>query len=453
MMQKTNSLLLLAGLILFSCGPQTGPVVPDQPEPSTTPSNAPTPGDTPPPVARINVSIVIQNNQGQGINGANVTLTSPSQESQKGTSNANGVVAFPALRQDTEYAIQVQATGFEDASRQAKLSQLATQNQSDISLAVILSPISTSLSGRVLDSSGQPVQGATVFDTRQSKLTDVNGRFQLVYSDTANALRLTVSKVGFTGLNRTVSVQSGQQQDLGALSLTASALPMVIGMDVSHQSFGLTGNAALQDYQGLIQTLQNKGHTVRIFDNEQSLTEQLGQLNALITLSPSTNYSVEFGSALQAFVLNGHKLILTGEWAGFGGFSHAIANQIIAPFNLQFGTDTLRENSSGYLNISSFQAHPVTAGISALQIYQSASVRIIDSEKAGEIIARTEPASFRITNNTGSFGIVAATPFGSGKAIIIGDSSLWSDQDSNGNQIKNLDEVGNRLLLEQLLSW
>lgn len=453
-MPKTKRLLaLLASLTLLACGPQKGPHVPDQPNPSSSPTELPAPGETPPPVARVNVSIVIQGKQGQGIDGASVTLTSSSQAPQTATTNANGIVVFQALRQDTEYAVQVQAKGFENASRQAKLNQLVTQNQSDISLAIVLNSINTSLSGRVVDSQGNPLQGVTVFDTRQSKITDLNGQFQLVYSDPASTLRLSLSKVGYTSLNRTISIQIGQQQELGNLALTATTRPLVIGMDVSHQSFGLTGNAALQNYQGLMQTLQNKGYSVRVFDNEQNLTEQLQQLDALITLSPSSSYSVEFSSALQAFVLNGHKLIMTGEWAGFGGFSNAIANQIMAPFNLQFGADTLRENGSGYLNISALQAHPATTGVSALRIYQSASVRVNDPEKPGEIIARSEPTSFRIVNNTGAFGVVAVAPFGSGKAIIVGDSSLWSDQDSDGNQIANLEEAGNRLLLEQLLTW
>lgn len=179
----------------------------------------------------------------------------------------------------------------------------------------------------------------------------------------------------------------------------------------------------------------------------------MDQIDALFVISPTRSLSADELAGLQAWVLAGHKLIVSGEWAGFAGFSAEVSNQLLQPFNLQFSGDTLRDNSSGYLDVRSFQAHPITSGLTSLKVYQSGSVRLSQADGNGEVLARTSSTSFQILTNTGAFGVLAATPYGGGKVIVVGDSSLWSDQDSDGNQVSNINEANNRQLLTQIIAW
>ena len=40
-----------------------------------------------------------------------------------------------------------------------------------------------------------------------------------------------------------------------------------------------------------------------------------------------------------------------------------------------------------------------------------------------------------------------------GKVIAVGDTSMWSNEDSDGNGTANFNEADNRKLLQQILSW
>lgn len=434
-------------LSLAACTPDTPTPIPGtSPSPGGSSSPNPSTSGTPLPVALVSVQLQIQTPSNQVINGAEVRLTSPSQPTQVKNTDASGRVTFSGLRKDTEYSIDVSAAGFEGASRKANPGQLATQGQNELLLGIVLNPVSSTVKGRVLDNSGAPVAGATVFDTRQSVSTDSAGRFTLGYASGGD-IRLAVSKTGFQGLSRSITVQANQNQDLGDLTLTRRSGPLRLGFDLSHNSLG-SGSSALNAYAGLQSVLTGAGYQLSNIGSD--LSNQLDSLDVLMILSPASSFSAEEIGAIEAFVLSGRKLVVTGEWAGFAGFDGGAANQMLAPFKVQFGLDTLRESNSGFLNVASFQSHPVTAGLSALKLYQSGSVLL---DGSGELLARTGSDSFQIAANTGSFAVVAAATHGSGKVVVVGDSSLWSGEDSDGNGTANLDEGDNRKLLQQIADW
>ena len=448
-MIKPLTLLLAALLALSACESVDVPNTPV--DPSANPSSTPNPIQTPiltTPAVLVQVQIQIQTVSGQVISGAEVSLSSPSQPTLRQSTDASGRTTFRDLRNDVEYTLDVNAQGFEAASRRANLAQLATQGQKQLLLAIELNPVSASLKGRVIDSSGAPVVGATVFDTRQSVSTDSLGRFTLGYSSGGD-LRLAISKTGFQASSRTISIQPNTHQDLGDISLTRRSGPLQLGIDLSHGSLGQSADATLNSYTSLQNAIVTEGLQVRTLAS--SLLDQLDQLDVLMILSPSTNFSVEEIGAIQAFVLSGRKLIVSGEWAGFAGFDGQAANLLLTPFNIQFGLDTLRESDSGFLNVRSFSSHPITTGLNQLKLYQSGSVKLAASQ--GDLLARTASGSFQIAANTGSFAVLAATAYGSGKVVVLGDSSIWSNQDSDGNGTANFDEADNRKLLQQILNW
>lgn len=449
-MRTINRLGLILLLGLAACEPVQVPG--STPGPSESPaapsaSSTPVVSGTPIPVSRVQVTIQVQNAETKTvIPGAQVTLSSAADTSPPQTADAGGRVVFADLRQDSQYTIDVQAQGYEGASRTADLSKLAALGQKELLLAIELKRVSATLSGRVLDAAGNPVAGATIFDTRQSATSDSSGRFSLGYA-TTGLIQLSIGKSGYQSASKSVVVDSGQNQDLGEIRLTARSGKLQLGIDATH---GPLGQAALASYSGLQGVIGSQGYSLSTISS--GFESSLDNLDVLLLISPSQSFSASEMAAIQAFVLSGRKLIVTGEWAGYGGFDAAAANQMLSPLGLQFGADTLREGGSGFLDVTRFETHPITSGLKELKFYQSGSVRLGEGGK-GTLLARTAPESFQIVSNTGSFGVVLAGTYGSGKVILVGDSSCWSSEDSDGNGTPNLAEADNRKLFEQILAW
>lgn len=443
--QILKALSVLLAFHILAC---EAPLVPDE-IPSDTPSKSPSPSEGPSSVPQVDVQILVQDALNQTIPAAQVTLSSSNMPPQMGQTAADGRVHFAGLRQDTTYTLSVEAPGYASASRQANLSQLATLGQRELILGIILQPIRSSVSGQILDPSGQPVVGAAIFDTRQTVLSDAEGRFTLSYLQAAD-LQLSIGKTGYMRLEQPLSVALNQPRDLGTLTLQRQLQPLRAMLDTSHQPLGRQAEEALADYQGLQQLLSQQGYQLI---SSADLLNALQQLDVLILLSPSQPFSVEESSAIQAFVRQGGKLILSAEWAGFNGFLSSAANQLLQPFQLRFGMDTLRQGGHGFVTISQFINHPITQGLNQIQIYQAGSVEVLNSDPLAQILARSPEDSFRILNNSGAFGVVAATAYGTGKVIAISDTSLWSDTDSDGSGSSNLNSADNRRLLEQILAW
>lgn len=444
-------LALCCSLSLLACTP---PTVPDGPDASPAPDGSAVPGPAPSvapavPVPQVDVQVLVQDAANQSVNDARVSLSSSNSPTQVARTGSDGRVRFDGLRQDTTYTLSVEANGYVNASRQANLSQLATLGQRELVLGIILQPIGTSIQGRVQDAAGQPIEHAAVFDGQQTVLSDAEGRFVLSYQQAQN-LQLSVARTGYQTLSQPLSVALNDSRDLGSVALQAGSPALRVGLDTRSQPFGRGADTAFADYQGLQQLIRDQGHSLSVSDN---LLQALAQLDVLILLSPSASLSIEESSAIQAFVRQGGKLILTGEWAGFGGFAPSTANQLLQPFQLRFGQDTLRQGSTGFVNASPVGEHPISRGLSQLRLYQAGSVELLSSTGPPQILARSPADSFRIVNNTGAFGVAAATAFGTGRVIVLGDSSLWSDLDSDGDGSSNLSSADNRRLLEQILRW
>lgn len=435
-------------LTLFSCDLQAPQVPEATPSESTEPSEssasvAPNSENVP----RVSVQLIIQDDNNQRISGATVTLSSDQEAPQTLSTDAGGSAFFENVRLDGSYSIEVSAPGYASASRSTNLSQLATQNEKELLLGIILKALNTSISGQVVDAQGQPVANAAVFDAQKTQLTNQNGEFVLAY-DQKSSFRLSVSKLGYQTLSQNVSITLDDKKNLGKLTLQPLGRALRIGIDASHHSLG---TASLSDFQGLQSALQAQGHEVRVISS--GLVEELNSLDVLMELSPASDFDVEVSSAIQAFVLSGRSLVVSAEWAGFSGFSGGAANQLMQPFGMQFGFDTLRENGSGFIHVQHMEPHSLTQGISSLYFYQPASVLISKAENGAQILVRTGSEAFRIASNTGSYGLVAVTAFGSGKVIALSDTSLWSDHDSDGNGTANLHEGQNLLLLQQIMAW
>lgn len=441
--------LSLAASVFGGCVPVGAPgQTPSSPSPG---ASANPDGPSVPDITRLDVQVVIVDSSEQPVSDVEVKLNSLSQSQQVQRTDSDGMATFKQIPQNAIYNIEVAKAGFENTSRTADLGKLVTQNQAKISLKIIVTPVTTGVNGKIVDAQGKALAGASVFDGTSTTDTDDQGRFSFAYDQGQN-VTLRVKKTGYSSRTQQVQLEMGKPLDLGTIALQPETTQRVIGIDLTHNSFGLSGTNALQNYQQVQSTLEAEGY--QVLQITADLLNTLPKLDGLLVLSPQSAFSVEEKAAIQAFVFNGNKLVLTAEWAGFGGFSHANANQMLAPFNLVLGTDTLRStDKTGFLSTTNFEDHPLVAGIQQLKFFQASSVRLNALGQAGALPVRTEDNTFRIVNTIGAFGLIGVAPFGSGNVIVLGDSSLWSDEDSDGNQVRNLDEADNRKLLSQIFSW
>lgn len=437
------SALLLSSLLL-ACEPET-PATP--PLPSATPA-VPGVQTTPVPIPTKEVQFLITDTQVRGIAGARISLSAPAVAQQQVTTDAQGLAHFPALRSDTEYTIRVEAEGYLTAVRTVRLLGLPSiQNSDALLLGIKLEARSSTLSGQVVDAQGKPLADAVVFDGKQSTLTDTNGRFSLAYAEPAQ-LRLSFARQGYQTQVRIQTIQPDQKLELGSIQLPARTGPLRVSLDISTVPLGQKGESPLALLNSLIAELTRQGLSIR---NLSSL-DNLSETDILVLASPSRSFSVEEIGTLQAFVLNGGKLIVLGEWAGFGGFDAVSANQMLKPYGVRFGEDTLRENGTGTLRITRFSAHALTRDLSQIILYQASSVQN-DSAPQAQILARSSDSSFSILSNTGAYGVLLSSLYGAGKIILVGDTSFLSDQDSDRNGIPNLREADNLKLGLNLFSW
>lgn len=446
MMPKIKPLLvcsvILLSHLLVACEPESPAVLPSVSPPPVMATA------TPLPIPTKDVQIFITDAQINGIAGARIEISAPSVPTQQATTDSQGLAHFPALRSDTEYTIRVEAEGYLSTSRTVKLLALPTIQNSDILLLGIkLEARSSALSGQVVDAQGQPLADVVVFDGKQSVLTDAKGRFELAYAEPAQ-LRLSFARQGYQTQVRTPVIQPHQQLDLGQIQLPARSGPLRVSLDTSHAPLGQQEEDILSALRGLKAELTGQGISFQTMNSLENLTET----DILVLASPSRSFSVEEIGTIQAFVLNGGKLIVLGEWAGFGGFDVSATNQMLKPFGVHFSEDTLREQGSGTLRITRFMPHALTRNLNQVVLYQAGSVQN-ESAPQAQILARSSDQSFSILSNTGAYGVLLASLYGAGKVILVGDTSFLTNEDSDRNGTANLYEADNLKLGFNLFQW
>ena len=70
-------------------------------------------------------------------------------------------------------------------------------------------------------------------------------------------------------------------------------------------------------------------------------------------------------------------------------------------------------------------------------------------------LAQTGQLGYRVQAGpqTGAHTVAAGGPYKAGKAIVVGDASAFSDDDTDGDQIPNAAEAENLRFVERLLDW
>jgi hypothetical protein len=143
-------------------------------------------------------------------------------------------------------------------------------------------------------------------------------------------------------------------------------------------------------------------------------------------------------SDIHAFVNSGHGLLLLAEAGLQTDATVSNLNSIAAPFGVTFGVSPLHPEG---VTLHEFYEHPVTVGVSSIGVdYYRPLVRI------------SSPA-IDLTRLSGENDFLAVVPGSNrrGNVVLIGDTSLWSDNDIPSD--RTIDFGDNRLLLENTIAF
>ncbi|MDB5096346.1 MAG: uncharacterized protein JWM80_767 [Cyanobacteria bacterium RYN_339] len=439
--------LLLGGLAASSLGcwlpnPINPSIVPTYPSiiksPSTIPpSVTPSPGSgqySDPGIEILGGSLTttITDANGAKLKGAWVRLYGLTMATTTVDSSGQGVLGPLAV--GTGYRAIVGADGYATV----QLDQIEIKKRGDTPRSASLSPEAV-LSGHVM-AGGGGVEGAVVSDGLNSATTDSAGAFEL-HGVTGGQVTLTAAKTRFQTATRAVTVSG---KGAGNLDLTLAAATPVVYFDTS-----VAPGVDLAKLQGMRTQLTAAGWEV--------VAQPPTREGVWVLVSPSVDIPNALAERITSFVAQGGKLIIFGEWGGYGHFRNPSTNSLAHAVGLHFNPDLVRDPGNGgtpeWLHITSFQtAAPAMRGISGLKLYESCSLFGLPPMTKW---AQTSSTGYRVQDNAvaGAQPVVMAGPYKGGKAVAIADASGFSDDDTDGNGTPNLKEANNSELIGQLFNW
>lgn len=380
----------------------------------------------------------------------------------KNTDN-NGNAVFDSLIENNSYNIEVSANGYINNSISTGNSNLVIKSNSPSSLEIKLYKTLGTFSGKVVSEQGNPIEAAIVQVGNDISLSDIDGNFKVNVSS-LDKQNVFISKIGYQNLNYgTIDFNvNNKDQNLGNIKILSKKEKLSVVFDSSKSPFGKQNLISFDDFINYTNELNYS------FSYESFLSKKdFNNVDILIIASPSKNYSDEEVQKIINFIKQGKKLIVLAEWGGYSNFKIDSINKMIIQANLKINPDIIKENistSTSYdgeqiisINIS---PHFITNDISKLGFYSTSSVEItngglrsIDSN-ISKLLASSSKNGFRIqTYNNGQFSIIGSSVLGLGKVIVFGDSSIFMSEDSNNNNILNINEYDNKKIIKNLFSW
>lgn len=359
--------------------------------------------------------------------GVQLTLFHPLARKMSYLTDQQGLVSLTGLEEGQNYLLELSSPGWLPQKR-------LIQRSSPGRLRLFMQAAAQELKGQIRNQEGQGLAGAVISTPESASVSDAQGYYQLALQTPASA---SASKQGYQACQL-------QQADC---QLKRLAEPLRLRLASHLQPLGMSAEASLKQLSALQATTRELGYR---WQDWQGLSDPLNpETDILWLLAPSEALLAQESQQIREFVAAGGKLIVSSEWAGF---PQANLNGLLAGFGLQTGTDSLQQQGA-FLSIQLFIAdHPLLAGVSELRLYRSSSLQIIDPQQAQALVF--SPAeSFRILSAGGGQSILAASLSGKGKVIVLGDSSLWLEADSDGNGVANYLEASNARLWRNILGW
>lgn len=367
------------------------------------------------------------------VSGAQVTVMGPTLAF--GTTASYDLTLQP-LEKGT-YRVRIEAPGYVP-----QLSEpLALDPQAPPTLVVSLAPASGDLTGRALGADSQPLAGARVSVGEAYAFADGTGQFRLKGAP-AGAQTLAISKTGYATVTRAVTVGANEVA-LGDVSAPTAA--KTVSFENATQTFGATTvGSALSALQARLGT---EGFTSVSADADAAVRVVASPKDAF-----ATDATVE---RLRAFVEGGGKLILMGDWGGFGDYSPAALNKIATPYGLGFNADQVRLGTGAqpaWVSVPvSASPMPTPQGVNdGLTLYEACS---LFAPPPAVRLAGLGQAGYRVSAIvSGDFAVAAARPYGRGLVVALGDTSAWAQPGTQG-QASNLAVASNGAFISDLFFW
>lgn len=231
----------------------------------------------------------------------------------------------------------------------------------------------------------------------------------------------------------------------------SSFQPLTILMDDGHGPWESTslpvntesyGRLSLYNYTLLRQWLKVH-HTVEATPQDTPLPSELHQYQVIIIKTPALDYTPDEIERLEKYVKNGGGLLLIGDHTNLFGHTQRL-NAVAAPYGIEFRSDATFpwDTAPPYVHQPSRYTGGdfLLKGIGPFAVLTAASV--VDRSFLGNPFVRTtglvsEGADYSNMNyfgplrlspedRVGPLALAIAKPYGRGKVVAWGDSTMWS---------------------------
>lgn len=259
---------------------------------------------------------------------------------------------------------------------------------------------------------------------------------------------------------------------------SCTPIPKVVLIDDAHQNENNFDGYGFNAFYGkLVTTLQGMGYTVNKASTA-GFNPSISVYGVVILPAPFQAYSPSEKQAIVDFVKAGGKLLMMGEWGGYGDAANANLNALSTALGagITFNNNTVYDDTNNYNGknywplIQNFVSHPTTNGLTTLAYiagcsltvqnpgtaiaYASSSAYVSGSlsrELNGNSIGagiKTPEAKERVT----SIVVAAVAQVGSGKVVAIGDANVFAN-DCYNNQTDFIDLYSNKKFLQNIINW
>jgi hypothetical protein len=429
--------LIFLSLFLFSCS-----------GPNNTQSNNSSNNTFNSASKTVSLSIKITNgHNNEPIKDAEVKLVSTNGINKTLKTNENGISFFTDIIENNFYDIEVTAKDF--VSNKTNLKVDSSNKEVNIKLYKNFA----TLKGTIVSENDIPVESAVIKVGNNFTLSDKDGNFS-ININSLDKIKVEIFKNGFSNLKtEDIDFSKENNKDLGKIKL--SQLKRKVSVFFDNRTNLLTYLDKLNDLLVNFEYEIKKGN----FYNEN-----LDNIDILVLVCPNFDYNSQEIMKLQSFIrIGGKKIIILGEWGGYSYFYSNSINTLLKEFNLKINQDLVRDNAdftSNEIITKYIQPHYVTRNVSSLSFYSSSSLEIfkggINELKTDftKSLVYTSSNGFKIQQYTkGQQSLLAVSLAYGTKLVLIGDTSLFTSDDSNYNGISNIDESDNKTLALNIFSW
>lgn len=244
--------------------------------------------------------------------------------------------------------------------------------------------------------------------------------------------------------------------------------PMAIYFDNYHDTDNDDINGG--NYTGWANTLINNGATIDQFNQPIDLAN-LSNYDALALFDPEIVLSNAEVNAINSFMQNGGHVVVMGEWDNLSN-TNTYLNALTSGHGITLNADTVidpsdNDGNSNWPLIYNFSSDPLVSSINTISMYSSSSLTVSGAAAAlatGDGDSGTALVTAAAEDETGTETavpaainpnapiVIATAPVGDGRLIVLGDSSIWTNSDADGDGTAAYSEYDNAALANRFFS-